>query len=77
MYPFKVNLKGNANMPNEYKDYFSFENPGTFRISIKEAFDGGTSDPRNASLLKMFSMIDIGEGRVVESLMFFQFGIKN
>ncbi len=45
----------------KYKDYFYFENPGTFRISIKEAIDGGTSDPRNASLLKMFSMIDIGE----------------
>lgn len=45
----------------KYKDHFSFENPGLFRISIKEAFDGGVSDPRNATILKMFSMIDIGE----------------
>jgi len=45
----------------KYKNYFSFENPGTFRISLKEAIDGGTSDPRNATILKMFSMIDIGE----------------
>ena len=45
----------------KYKDRFSFENPGNFRISLKEAIDGGMSDPRNAALLKMFSMIDIGE----------------
>ena len=45
----------------KYKDRLSFENPGTFRISLKEAIDGGMSDPRNATLLKMFSMIDIGE----------------
>jgi len=45
----------------KYKDYFSFENPGMFRISVKEAINGGMSDPRNATILKMFSMIDIGE----------------
>lgn len=45
----------------KYKDSFCFENPGNFRISIKEAIDGGISDPRNATILKMFSMIDIGE----------------
>ena len=45
----------------KYKDRFTFENPGTFRISLKEAVDGGISDPRNATILKMFSMIDIGE----------------
>ena len=45
----------------KYKDRFTFENPGTFRISIKEAIDGGMSDPRNAIILKMFAMIDIGE----------------
>lgn len=28
---------------------------------FKEAISGGTSDPRNATILKMFSMIDIGE----------------
>lgn len=45
----------------KYKDHFSFENPGIFRISIRDAINGGTSDPRNASILKMFSMIDVGE----------------
>ena len=40
---------------------FVFENPGSFRIPLQDAFDGGTSDPRNATILKMFSMIDIGE----------------
>lgn len=45
----------------KHKDHFSFENPGLFRISMKEAFDGGVSDPRNATILKMFSTIDIGE----------------
>ena len=45
----------------KYPDKFVFENPGSFRISLKDAFDGGTSDPRNATILKMFAMIDIGE----------------
>ena len=45
----------------KYKEYFVFENPGMFRISVKEAVNGGISDPRNATILKMFSMIDIGE----------------
>ena len=45
----------------KYPDKFVFANPGNFRIPLKDAFDGGTSDPRNASMLKMFSMLDIGE----------------
>ena len=45
----------------KYADKFVFENPGSFRIPLKDAFDGGISDPRNATILKMFSMIDIGE----------------
>jgi Predicted transcriptional regulator containing an HTH domain and an uncharacterized domain shared with the mammalian protein Schlafen len=45
----------------KYPDRFVFSNPGTFRIPLKDAFDGGTSDPRNATMLKMFSMIHIGE----------------
>lgn len=44
-----------------YVDKFVFENPGDFRISLREAFNGGNSDPRNATILKMFSMIEIGE----------------
>ena len=45
----------------KYPDKFVFANPGSFRIPLKDAFDGGTSDPRNATMLKMFAMIDIGE----------------
>ncbi len=36
-------------------------NPGAFRIALSTARSGGLSDPRNGSMLKMFSMIDIGE----------------
>ncbi|MBR6599588.1 MAG: hypothetical protein IKK88_04740 [Oscillospiraceae bacterium] len=42
-------------------DYFSFSNPGNFRIDIEKAKSGGISDPRNSALIKMFNMIDIGE----------------
>ena len=44
-----------------YPDKFVFANPGNFPMPLKDAFDGGTSDPRNASMLKMFAMLDIGE----------------
>lgn len=43
------------------KDSFSFSNPGSFRIDIETAKSGGISDPRNATLIKMFNMVDIGE----------------
>ena len=36
-------------------------NPGGFRVPIATALSGGVSDPRNATLLKMFNLIDIGE----------------
>ena len=36
-------------------------NPGGFRVPIETALSGGVSDPRNATLLKMFNLIDIGE----------------
>ncbi len=36
-------------------------NPGGFRIPIETALSGGVSDPRNATLLKMFNLIDVGE----------------
>ena len=39
----------------------SFANPGDMRISLKTALEGGISDPRNATLMKMFSLIGIGE----------------
>lgn len=45
----------------KYKDRIEFSNPGTMRISKKEAFMGGTTDPRNETILKIFSLIKIGE----------------
>ena len=36
-------------------------NPGGFRIPIATAMSGGVSDPRNATILKMFNLIDVGE----------------
>lgn len=43
------------------KDTFTFSNPGGLRVSKQEAVDGGISDPRNETLLKMLSMINYGE----------------
>ena len=43
--------------PNQIK----IANPGSFRINLQEAFSGGVSDPRNANLIKMFNLINIGE----------------
>ena len=42
-------------------DGYKLSNPGSVRISISEAIDGGISDPRNGVMLKMFSLIDFGE----------------
>jgi len=39
----------------------TIENPGGFRVPIATAMSGGVSDPRNATLLKMFNLIDVGE----------------
>jgi len=36
-------------------------NPGTFRVDSREVVIGGVSDPRNTTLMKMFSLIDVGE----------------
>lgn len=40
---------------------FKFSNPGSLRISIEEAMNGGISDPRNENIFKMFSLIGVGE----------------
>lgn len=45
----------------KYPDGYIFENPGAFRIGVKEAMSGGISDPRNAILFKMFALIELGE----------------
>lgn len=42
-------------------DYFGFRNPGTMRIPVEKALEGGHSDCRNRSLQKMFSLIGLGE----------------
>ena len=43
------------------KKSISISNPGNFRIELDAAKGGGISDPRNAALIKMFNLIDIGE----------------
>ena len=39
----------------------SFSNPGDMRVSFRTAVGGGVSDPRNAALMKMFSLIGVGD----------------
>lgn len=39
-----------------------FSNPGSFRIGIDDALNGGKSDSRNALLGRLFNIIDIGDG---------------
>lgn len=43
------------------KDSITISNPGDFRIELEEAKSGGTSDPRNTALMKMFNLINVGE----------------
>ncbi len=43
------------------KDSITISNLGGFRIDIQMAISGGVSDPRNAALIKMFNLINIGE----------------
>ena len=45
----------------KYKDRIELSNPGSMRMSIEEAFAGGNTDPRNETILKIFSLIKIGE----------------
>ena len=42
-------------------DTLSFANPGDMRVSLKTALEGGISDPRNTTLMKMFGLIGVGE----------------
>ncbi len=42
-------------------DEISFANPGDIRIGLVAALAGGVSDPRNETIMKMFSLVDIGE----------------
>ena len=43
------------------REAITISNPGGFRIDIQDAISGGVSDPRNAALIKMFNLINIGE----------------
>lgn len=45
------------------KDFktIKISNPGTFRINIAEAIDGGISDARNAKIFNMFALVKVGE----------------
>ena len=43
------------------EDGYRLSNPGTVRISISDAIEGGISDPRNGIMLKIFSLIEFGE----------------
>lgn len=43
------------------RDEIKLSNAGSFRIDLKDAISGGVSDPRNATLIKMFNLVNIGE----------------
>ena len=40
---------------------FKFSNPGSMRISAMAAIEGSYSDPRNSTMLKMLSLVKLGE----------------
>lgn len=42
-------------------DNITFANPGDIRIGLQTALAGGVSDPRNETVIKMFSLIDVSE----------------
>lgn len=43
------------------EDSITLSNPGNIRIGLKAALTGGVSDPRNVTIMKMFSLVDIWE----------------
>lgn len=45
----------------KYIDKIIFSNSGILRISKEQAFNGGISDARNKTILKMFNLVGIGE----------------
>ncbi|MET3684464.1 putative HTH transcriptional regulator [Alkalibacillus flavidus] len=40
---------------------FRFSNPGTLRMPIEKAIEGGNSDPRNPNIFKIFAQLGYGE----------------
>lgn len=49
----------------------TISNPGTIRITKEEFYAGGSSDPRNPNLLKIFGFVNVGEraGSGVDKIM--------
>lgn len=45
----------------KYRDRLVISNPGTLRITLNEALEGGISDPRNVNIFKMFVLVNVGE----------------
>jgi predicted HTH transcriptional regulator len=43
------------------RDRITISNPGSMRVSIEEAIYGGKSDPRNQTLVKMFTLLGLVE----------------
>ncbi len=46
-------------LPNQIR----IANPGAFRVDVREALAGGVSDPRNATLIRLFRLIGAGGGQ--------------
>lgn len=46
---------------NKDAEGFKFANPGTIRVSLKDAIQDNTSDPCNDTMLKMLAMVEYGE----------------
>ncbi|MCI6553642.1 MAG: putative DNA binding domain-containing protein [Lachnospiraceae bacterium] len=42
------------------KDDLRISNPGGFRIDIRDAVNGGRSDPRNALIARLFNLVKVG-----------------
>lgn len=38
-----------------------FDSRGGFRVSVEDAYEGGISDPRNETIMKMFALVHVGE----------------
>lgn len=63
-----VNVLTNADFNSESPvkitlntEQIELENPGCFRVDINSAREGGLSNPRNKTLMKMFSLINLSE----------------
>lgn len=57
-----ANYFGTGNIVVEkYKSVYKFTNPGLFRVPLKKAIEGGTSDARNRLIFKVFSQLGFGE----------------